>query len=300
MRRPTEVTSSGVSSTHGAPGLQHLGGALHGEEEDARVDLGDRVEGELDRGDDAEAAAAAADGPEELGLVVAVGADEAPVGSHELDGGDAVRGQAVAAREPAEAAAEGVADDADVRRGAGEAREAVLGRGEGDLLPQHAGLGARGLGVRVDLEPAHAARADENRVVEALERAGEVAGALGRHAHAAAAGVVDDRDDVVGRLGEDDCGGPLVGRQVPRLARSVPVGVAREDDLSVEQVAENADAGCLLCGRDRVAGHQLFLRTRGKRRGQGLTVPPAGTGEKAVSQRLAVRLSLRSRCDRRA
>ena len=54
----------------------------------------------------------------------------AAVGGHELDGDDAVRGQAVAAREPAEAAAEGVADDADVGRGAGEAGEAVLGRGE--------------------------------------------------------------------------------------------------------------------------------------------------------------------------
>ena len=256
MRRPTEVTSFGVSSSHSRQAFSTSDARSTGEEEDAGVDLRDRVERELHRRDDAEAAAAAADRPEELGLVVAVGADEASVGGHELDGRDAVRGQAVAAREPAEAAAERVADHADVRRGAGEAREAVLGRGEGDLLPQHAGLGARGLGLRVDLEPAHAARADENRVVEGLQGVGEVAGALSRHAHAAPPGVLDHGDDVVGGLGEDDRRGPLVGGQVPRLARGVPVGFAREDDLAVEQVAENADAGCLLCGRDRGAGHR--------------------------------------------
>ena len=58
-----------------APGAQDLGGALDGEGEHPGVELVDRVELELDGGDDAEVAAAAAHGPEEVGLVVGVGDD---------------------------------------------------------------------------------------------------------------------------------------------------------------------------------------------------------------------------------
>ena len=72
--RPTEVTSSGTVAHPLAPRVQHLGGALAREEEDAGVDLRDRVELELERGDDAEVAAAAAERPEQLRLVVAVDA----------------------------------------------------------------------------------------------------------------------------------------------------------------------------------------------------------------------------------
>jgi hypothetical protein len=45
------------------------------------------------------------------------------------------------AREPGQAAAERVTDDADVRGGAGERRQAVLGSRLDDLDPDHAGLG---------------------------------------------------------------------------------------------------------------------------------------------------------------
>ena len=85
-----------------------------------------RDEPELDCGDDPEAAAAAAQRPEEIGLLFTVGADESSVGGHELDRVDVARGESVLAAEPAEAAAEGVADDADVGRGTGERGEAVL------------------------------------------------------------------------------------------------------------------------------------------------------------------------------
>ena len=126
-----------MSSTQRAPGLEDLGRALEGEEEDAGVDLGNRVEGELDGGDDAEAPAAAADRPEEIGLVVPVGAYAGGrPRSRSLDGDDAVRGQAVTAGEPAETAAKCVTDDADVVRGAREAGEPVLGGGQADLFPE--------------------------------------------------------------------------------------------------------------------------------------------------------------------
>ena len=69
---------------------------------------------------------AAAERPEEVGFVVVVGADELAVGGDELDRVDGACGESVLAAEPAEAAAEGVADDADVRGRTGERGEAVL------------------------------------------------------------------------------------------------------------------------------------------------------------------------------
>jgi hypothetical protein len=102
----------------GMPRVENLGGALPREEEDARVDLGNRVQLELERGDDPEVPAAAAKRPEELGVVLVVDCPEPAVRGHQLDRGDAVRGEPELARVPADAAAERVARDADVRRGA--------------------------------------------------------------------------------------------------------------------------------------------------------------------------------------
>ena len=81
-----------------------------------------------------------------------VGDDDAPVGGHDLHGADAVGGEAVLAGEPAQAAAEAVADDADVVRRAGQRGEPVLGGGADDVGPQRAGLGAGAAAVGVDLD----------------------------------------------------------------------------------------------------------------------------------------------------
>ena len=85
-RRPTEVTLSGTSAVHVGPRLQDLLRALEREEERAGDDLGDREEAELERGDDAEVAAAAAKGPEQLGVVLGVDPAAHAVGGDELDG----------------------------------------------------------------------------------------------------------------------------------------------------------------------------------------------------------------------
>jgi hypothetical protein len=106
--------------------VKDLRRALDRPEHRARVELGHRIERDLHRGDDPEAAAAAAQRPEEVGVVVGVDAAQAPVGGHKLDAQHAVGGQAVGAPEPAHAAAEAVADDADVGRRARQRRQAVL------------------------------------------------------------------------------------------------------------------------------------------------------------------------------
>ena len=87
----------------------------------------DAREPEPEAGHDAEVAAAAADRPEEVGLVVGVDARAPAVGGHDLGGEQVVDRQAVLAHEIADAAAERDAADAD-RAGVAEADgEAMLG-----------------------------------------------------------------------------------------------------------------------------------------------------------------------------
>lgn len=97
-----------------SPGTEHFRAALDREEQHTGVDLGDRVELELERGDDAERAAAT-ERPEELRLVVRIRAHELALRIHQFDRGDAVRCEAVTPSEPADPAAERVPDDADIR-----------------------------------------------------------------------------------------------------------------------------------------------------------------------------------------
>ena len=112
-----------------AVGADRLGAELGREDEGAGVDVGDRDQVEVQGGDDRVVAAAAAQRPEEVGLVLGVDGHRLAVGGDQLDRPDAVAGEAVAAPEPAEPAAERVAGDADVGRGARQRAEAVrLGR----------------------------------------------------------------------------------------------------------------------------------------------------------------------------
>jgi hypothetical protein len=70
--------------------------ALDREGEHAGVQLVDRVQRELDGGDDAEAAPPPRTAQKRSGRGW-LGDDDAPVGGHDLDGDDAVGGQAVLA-----------------------------------------------------------------------------------------------------------------------------------------------------------------------------------------------------------
>ena len=58
------------------PGVHHLAGALDREPQRSRVGLRELEQLELDRGHDAEAAATAAQRPEQIGLALAVRPDE--------------------------------------------------------------------------------------------------------------------------------------------------------------------------------------------------------------------------------
>ena len=184
------------------PGVEHLGRPLPREEQRSRVDLRDRVEAELERGHDAEVAAAAAERPEELGLVVGVHAAERAVGGDELDRGDAVREQPVLAAVPAEPASEPIADDRDVRRRAVEDGEAHVGCTRDDLLPLDARAHATAQGDRVELDGVEPVGLEEDDVLQRLDRARVVAGPLRCDPKAVRRRIPDDLLDVAdGRPG---------------------------------------------------------------------------------------------------
>ena len=145
------------------PGPHHVLGARAVPQQHAGVGVGDRQQLDLQGGDDAEAAPAAAQGPEQVGVGLGVGADELAVGGHDVEGADVVRGEAVAAGVPAEAPAQGVAGHADVGRGAVQGGEAVLGGERHDVVPDRAGADAGGAGDRVDGDLAQAGGPHEHR-----------------------------------------------------------------------------------------------------------------------------------------
>ena len=216
------------------PGVHDLGGPLEREEERARVDLRDREQLELERRDDAVVAAAAADGPEQVGLVVVVDAAQLAVGRDDLDRGQGVRLEAVLAAQPAHAPAERVAGDADRARRARQRREA----GRGGLVrhgaPADARAHASAASRDVDLELLESVGAHEQRVLETVDGAGVVAGRLRGDPKAALGGVADRRGYVVGVGGAHHRCGALVVEEVEGLAGGVPGLVGLGDDPAVD------------------------------------------------------------------
>jgi hypothetical protein len=79
------------------PGVQDRGGRVDRPPQQPGAGLGDREQPHFHRGDHGETSAAAAQRPEQVALVVRVGADQPPVRGHGLDGSDAAGGQAVLA-----------------------------------------------------------------------------------------------------------------------------------------------------------------------------------------------------------
>jgi hypothetical protein len=111
----------------------------------------------------------------QIGLALAVRPDELPVGGDELDRMDVVRRQTVPAAEHADAPADRVADDADVRRGAGRRRQSVGSSGLHELQRAGSRFGAGNARPRVDRHAAHPLGPEQQRVVQRAQRRGVVA-----------------------------------------------------------------------------------------------------------------------------
>ena len=119
----------------------------------------------FERGDDAEVAAAAAQSPEQVRVIVGARGQEPAIGGDDVGGEQVVAGQAVLALQPADAAAEGEAGDAGRRHGA-----AGGGESEGlglavELSPGQARLGVRDPLHRIYPDAFHGRQVDDQSVV---------------------------------------------------------------------------------------------------------------------------------------
>jgi hypothetical protein len=135
------------------------------EDEPHGQDAVERVEGELERGNDAEVRARAAHRPEEIGVLALVGAHEAAVGRDHLDRAEVVDREAVLALEPAHAAAEGQPANAGVRHDAHGTNEPVCLRRCVKLAEERAAVHARCARLRVHARAAHAREIDDQTAV---------------------------------------------------------------------------------------------------------------------------------------
>jgi hypothetical protein len=187
---------------------------------------------EQERRDDAEVAAAAADRPEQVGVLVGISTDDRAVGQHHLGLQQAVDAEPMLAGEMADAAAQGEAADAGRPDDAAGRGHAHLVGGAIDLAPGAAAAHPHGLVVSVDVDLAHRREVDHDAVVAAAEAAAVVAAPTHRQQRAVSLCEADHGRHIGGRGAARDQRRAAVDHPVVELARLVIAAVARRDQLA--------------------------------------------------------------------
>jgi hypothetical protein len=162
-----------------AEGGEQAGCRVAGEEQPAAVQGADRHEVDLQLGGDAEVAAAAPDGPEQVGLGVCRDVPHLACGGHDPQPPDPVGAVAVPASEQAEAAAQGIGHGADVGCGAAQRGEPERLARLQDGCPRGACADGGGAAGRIDGDRGHRPGVDQQAAVDSGDRA--MAGRPDRH-----------------------------------------------------------------------------------------------------------------------
>ena len=160
---------------------ENLRGSLH-RPEDRTGEHGraDRIQGELELGDDPEVAAGAADPPEEVRILGRARPQDPRVGGHELDAQQLVDRQAVFPHEPPDPAAERQTGEPGVGHDAGRDGEPEGLRRAVELAEKHASLHARRALFDVDADGLHRRKVDNETAVARREAREAVAAATDR------------------------------------------------------------------------------------------------------------------------
>ena len=195
----------------------------------------------LNRVDDAEIAAAAAQRPEQLGMVARVGDDDIALGGHHFGGEQRVDGEAVLAHHVADAAAQRQAADADGGGIAEADDEAVLLDRAGHFAGGEAGAAPGGARRRVDVDAVQAADVDNDAAFGDAEADDAVAAAAHRERQLGGAGEVEDGRDVRGIGDADHRGGAFVEIGVGHSATLVVKRAGRRDDLATQGRSQHRD-----------------------------------------------------------
>ncbi|MDG4762093.1 hypothetical protein [Micromonospora sp. WMMD710] len=188
---------------------------------------------DLERHHDARPRAGAPDQPEQLRLVLRVGADQRAVGEHHLDRPDPVDGEAVGAYQPADAAAGGQTAHAHAAVVARTDHQAVRGQRLRDVRPPGAGLDPDQPGPLVEhLHPVEHGQVDDHATVVGGGSGEAVPPAADRDGQPLLPRVADRVDHLRRGLRQQD-GGRRRRRGVRRAQLRVPA-VAGRDDLPGE------------------------------------------------------------------
>ena len=199
-----------------APATQRRGRVLDREEELDDMGLaGHRVQPELELGDDAEVAAAAAEPPEQVRVLGLVDMQPAAVGGDQLERLHVVAREPEPAREPAHATAERQPADAgvgDVARGRGQP---VLHRGAIERAEQRPALHPRTPALGIDADAAHRREVDHQAALRNAQPEHAVPSAAHADLEIALAAEMDRLGDLVRVRAAHDRPRPAVDHRVP-------------------------------------------------------------------------------------
>ena len=214
---------------------ERLAGPADGMGDHPAVHRGHRVSLVLETGGDAEVAAAAAQGPEQVRVVLGAGHDDLAVGGDDLDRQQVVDGEAVLAHQPAFPAAQGQARDTGAGDHPAGGGQPVDGRGPVELLPGGPGLGPDGPPRRIDPDPFHRRQVDHQAAVGDGQAGHVVAAAAHRYLGRLVAADGDRVHDVRDGAAPGDKRGTLVDQPVVDPADLLVAQVCRGDQLAGER-----------------------------------------------------------------
>jgi hypothetical protein len=219
------------------------------QEHEAREQLGpDRPRLEFEAGDDAEVAAAAAQRPEEVGVLVRRRAQPRTRCGDDLGRDQIVDGQPVRPRQPAEAAAEGQAGDAGSGVDSRRHRQAIGGGRRIEIGERSARLNVDPAHLRRDADAVHAREVDHQAAVGHGAAGDVVAAALDRHERAGLPREAHRRRDVLRVGAPRDQRRALVYHCIPHGAGGVEAVVAGTQHGASHRRAQGRDR----FGRDQV------------------------------------------------
>ena len=220
----------------------------HRNHEVGPVQLRQRQACVLERRDDAEISAAAAERPQQLRIAVGAGAHHGAVRGHDLGCNEAVARESVRAQQVPDAAGQREPGDPGVDERPAGRREPVDGRGGVDVEPLGATLGAGEPTLRVDLDRAHVPQVDDEGIVRHAVPGDAVAAAA-------------DSDRQPGGTRRADCGDHVGSRPALHDDRRAAIdhAVERQPRLVVAVVPGAQDPGVRPELRERVGGHRVIL-----------------------------------------
>ena len=200
----------------------------------------DAVRAELESRDHAELAAAPAQRPEEVRVLVRRCPHDLAIGEDDLGGEQRIDRQAVVAHEPPDAAAERQPADAGVRDLPPGHREPVLLAHSVELAQQRTASDPHDGASRIDLDAVQGPQVDAQRAVTQRAPGDRVASAAHRERQACATRRADRRADIVGIVRVGDGRRVAIDRAVPACAGGVVVGVAGFHEATDEAVGAQA------------------------------------------------------------